>query len=88
MVHSQSTVTLPDGSQKHGVEVQVVESTEKWSEFTLQDGSTVRAKAVLASAIRLEGEFDTNGRPIYVLNASMNAITSYSPPEFMKKKHS
>ena len=61
-------VTLPSGDQGEGSEVQVAESTERWSEFTFDDGTIVRAKIMVISAVRVDGEFDQNGNPLYMMN--------------------
>jgi hypothetical protein len=78
-------VTLPTGQQGEGVEVQVEESSEKWSEFTLQDGTVVRAKFTMASAVRVDGEFDAQGNPLYLVNMSP-IFTIVSVPEEYRKK--
>ena len=57
-----------------GVVVPIQESTERWTEITLDDGSILRLKPVVARAIRLEGKFDGEGSPIYVVQ-SANVLT-------------
>jgi hypothetical protein len=59
-------VQLPDGTPAKGVEVQVLESTERWSEVSLADNTVLRVKLTLASAIRVLGKFDQEGNPIYM----------------------
>jgi hypothetical protein len=59
-------VQLPDGTTAKGVEVQVLESTERWSEVSLADGTVLRMKLTLASAIRVIGKFDQEGNPLYI----------------------
>jgi hypothetical protein len=68
-----------------GYEVQVEESTERWSEFTLQDGTVIRAKLMLASAVRTEGQFDPMGNPLYVTNVAP-ILTIVSVAEQYRKK--
>lgn len=78
-------VALPSGGQGQGVEVQVAESTERWSEFALTDGTVVRGKIIVTSAVRVEGEFDQNGNPLYMMNsAPMFSIVSVEE-QFRKK---
>jgi hypothetical protein len=85
MAERLSTIAEPTAcEQKQGVEVSVSESIERWSDFTLDDGSVVRAKAMVMSAFRLDGEFDVYGRPVYVLGATFNSFTASSPAELMK----
>ena len=85
MSDSKIEVTLPDGSKGKGVEVQVQESTERWSEFTLEDGAIIRLKAGIVSAIRSEDQYDAKGNPTYILNMAPS-ITVVSAPDQYKKK--
>lgn len=78
-------VTLPSGGQGEGQEVQVAESTERWSDFTLEDGSVIRAKLMLTSAIRVDGEYDQNGNPLYIMNVGP-IFSIVSVPEQYRKK--
>jgi hypothetical protein len=78
-------VTLPTGARAEGVEVQVDESTERWSEFKLQDGTILRVKATVLSAVRVDGEYDPAGNPIYVTNISP-VITLASVPDRFRRQ--
>ncbi len=68
MPERKVAVTLPSGEKGEGVEVQVRESTERWSDFTLEDGTVLRAKLMIISGVRADGEFDLNGNPVYIMN--------------------
>jgi hypothetical protein len=78
-------VTLPSGQPGEGTEVQVEESSERWSEFTLEDGTIVRAKVTVTSAVRVDGQFDPLGNPLYVTNLTP-VLTIVSVPEQYRKK--
>jgi len=68
-----------------GVEVPVEESTERWSEFKLEDGTTFRVKMTVVSAVRIDGQFDPQGNPNYVMNMTpVIAVTEV--PERLRKK--
>ncbi len=61
-------ITVPaGGGTAQGVEVAVSESTERWSEFKLEDGTVLRAKMTLTSAIRVDNQYDPEGNPVYVI---------------------
>jgi hypothetical protein len=65
------TVTLPDGRRKEAVEVEVESANERWSEFKLADGATLRAKISLVNITRVTDEWDpVTGQPVYQINAS------------------
>jgi hypothetical protein len=68
-----------------GFEVPVDSSSEKWSEFILEDGTIIRAKVSIISAIRMEGEYDAAGNPAYQVNAA-NVIGVIHTNDELKKK--
>ena len=74
----------PTSPAKDGSEVGVSESTEKWSEVTLDDGTVLRIKPTLLSAIRVDGEYDPEGNPAYLLKVQP-VITIFSSPEGLRK---
>lgn len=78
-------VTLPSGEKGEGTEVQVDELTERWSEFRLQDGTIMRVKATVISAIRVDGHYDPQGNPMYLTNVTP-VLTVLSAPEKLRKK--
>jgi hypothetical protein len=69
------TSPLMDGS-----EVGVAESTEKWSEVTLEDGTVIRIKPSVISAIRMDGQYDPEGNPVYAVKANHIVTITSTPP--------
>jgi hypothetical protein len=61
--------TLP--GLQDGFDVQVSESTEKWTEATLEDGTVIRVKASVFGAVRVDGKWDSEGNPMYALKANV-----------------
>lgn len=78
-------VPFPDGTIGKAIEVPILESTEKFSEFNLADGSIVRIKVTLARAARNMGRFDAAGMPEYNLQL-MPLITFVHVPEQLKRR--
>jgi hypothetical protein len=66
--------------------VDIVSSTEGWSEFTLKDGTVIRAKAVLLDAKKMVGQFTPEGDPIYALQLIL--ANQARVPDNLKKKKS
>lgn len=62
-------VTGPDGNAYDTVPVEVMESTERWCEYTLSDGSVVKVKPVLTEISLVVGQQDPFGNPVYVISA-------------------
>jgi hypothetical protein len=78
-------MTLPDGKVVDGVNVVVKESTERWSEFELDDGTKFRVKVTITGGSRALKERDPSGIPWYQLNI----VPVFGPmelPEKLKKK--
>lgn len=74
----------PDGRVAEGFEVPVLESTERWTEVKLEDGSVLRIKPTVVSAIRVQGQYDQEGNPMYALKAT-NAMMVAEAPEHLKR---
>lgn len=76
--------TLPDGSDVDAVEVGFREGGEHFNEYLLDDGTVVRFKAVVTSVQRLEGLYDADGNPAYVVNSS-NIVVVSAPDDLRKE---
>jgi hypothetical protein len=76
-------VGAPNGVAE-GSEVQILETTERWSEIRLQDGVVLRIKPTVLSAVRLEGMYDQEGNPLYALRSSILTAT-VSAPDILRK---
>jgi hypothetical protein len=74
--------TLP--GLQDGFDVQVAESTEKWTEATLEDGTVIRVKASVLGAVRVDGKWDQQGNPMYALKANI-IMTLVSVPERLRR---
>ncbi len=79
-------VMLPDGSEVEALEVEVLESTERWSEFRLADGTIMRAKLGLITVLRIPGKFDEDGNPHYTTKAAPTVTVVTSAPDLREKK--
>lgn len=78
-------VTGPDGKQLETTPVEVTESNERWSEYTLADGTKLKIKPVLTSIEYVAGQFDALGNPVYMVQAQpVIAITAAN--EALKRK--
>jgi len=67
-----------------GSEVGVSEATERWSEITLEDGTVIRVKPNVISAIRIDGQHDPEGNPMYAVKANQIALI-VSAPQHLRK---
>ncbi len=63
-------VPTPKGMQKKkGHIVNVKSSKENWSEYELENGSTLRLKQVVVQVVLLD-EKDDSGKPVYQISAN------------------
>lgn len=60
------------------------QEAEKWNKYILHDGTELKLKAVVAEVLRLEGQYQPNGDPVYTVNASI--IVNTNSPEQLKRK--
>lgn len=67
------------------MDVPVVDSNEKWADVVLEDGTILRVKTVVSSAIRVEGQWDLEGNPLYLVKSSP-AVAIVSVPEDLRRK--
>lgn len=74
----------PTSPLKDGVEVPVKESTERFTEVTLDDGSVLRLKPAVLSATRVIGEYDQDGNPAYLVKSGLQMVVT-SAPEHLRK---
>jgi hypothetical protein len=74
----------PGLPEKEAELIDVEEAREHWNEYRLADGSTLRVKQVLTEVWRVEGEFDPDRNPLYVVRSA--GIMTVVAPENLKKK--
>lgn len=71
------------GRQVEATPIDVNQSNEKWNEYLLEDGTVLKMKLVLKKTLRIDGEYDAEGNPIYVMQ-SQNITTVNSPKELRR----
>jgi hypothetical protein len=79
-------IEYPPGSGKtrDGFVMDVASSKEPWCEYELEDGSFLRSKAILLECIRVDGEYDPEGNPTYMMKA--NGVMNVTAPDALKRK--
>jgi len=71
-------VTLPMIGTVDATEIQILETTERFTDIKLEDGTTLRLKPVVMSVSRLDGRYDPQGNPMYAVQAGQ-AMTADVP---------
>ena len=83
MPDKKTKVELPGAGLVDATEVQINESTERWTDVHLVDGSVLRIKAVVIGAVKLDDRFDQEGNPLY--QVKVNQIMTVSAPDHLKR---
>jgi hypothetical protein len=76
---------VPSGQEVDAFEVPVEESTERWSELKLEDGTILRVKINVIAIHRVPEMWDPQGNPFYVLNMAP-VIAILESPERLRRK--
>ena len=83
MPEKKTKIQTP-GGLVDAFEVAVSESTERWTEVRLEDGSVLRLKPVVIGAARVDGQFDPEGNPVYTIKVNQ-IMTVASAPDHLRK---
>ena len=65
-------------------EIPIVKSDEKTNEYELEDGSVIRFRAVATAILRVEGQHDGDGNPIYLVKNG-TIVNVVSAPETVRR---
>ncbi len=52
--------------------------SEPWEIYELADGTVLKIRSILTSVLRIEGEYDQGGNPIYVVS-TQNIVQANAP---------
>jgi len=76
----------PDGKTTvDATEVEITESTERWCEYRLEDGAVIRAKPTIVQYVRIDGQYDADGNPVYAMRGTVQHDIMHVPDELKKK---
>jgi hypothetical protein len=73
-------------SPQSATEVEMLEANERWSEYRLADGTTLRLKLVVIAIFRADGQYTQDGEPIYNMKSTL--ITDVRPASGLTKYNS
>jgi len=58
-------------------EVGYRDAGENWNEYLLDDGTVIRVKVVVTQVVRMDGQYDAFGKPVYaVLSTTVTQVSS------------
>jgi len=86
MAERRVKVQVPPGNEVvEGVEVPVEETLERWCEVRLADGAMLRVKVTVVSAVRIDGRWDDEGNPLYVIKGTQTMVVHNVPDNLRRK---
>ncbi len=83
MANEKVTINM-GGRQVLATPIDVNQSGERWNEYFLEDGTVLKMKLVLKKVYKVDGEYDEEGNPVYVMQSTN--VTTVSSPNDLKKK--
>jgi len=72
------------GEMVEATQAEINQSSEYWNQYLLDDGSIIKIKLVATNALRVEGKFDDEGNPVYLVKSTN--IMSIKSPDNLKRK--
>lgn len=66
----------PDGSDVEVTELSFQNTREHWNEYLLDDGTILKLKPVATEVFRLDGKYDQEGNPLYLLRSRNVLVVS------------
>lgn len=57
---------------------------ENWNEYLIDDGSVIRLKLVVTEVVRVDGQFDPEGNPVYLVKSAN--VSAISAPEELRRQ--
>ena len=75
----------PSGTPVEATVIDIVESTERFSEIRLVDGTVLKTKLIAVEVVRFNDRWDQEGNPVYQVK-SQNLVTTSKVPEQLKRR--
>jgi hypothetical protein len=83
-VERKKRMTLPDGRTVDATELSFRSSGENWNEYLVDDGTVIRLKLVVTEIVRIDGEYDADGNPAYIVKSA--SVPAISAPDELRRQ--
>lgn len=83
MPANKRQIPLPDGRTVEGAVIRFQDAGEHWNEYLVDDGTVIRVKLVATEIVKVEGEWDQLGNPLYIVGSTNLAVVS--SPDHLKR---
>ena len=75
---------LPDGNLIDAEQININQTSEYWNQYFLEDGTVLKMKLVATKVVRLVGQYDQSGNPVYFVTSTN--VVAVDSPDILKKK--
>lgn len=75
---------LPNGSEVDATVLSFQAGGEHWNEYLVDDGTVIRVKLVATEILRLDGQYDAQDNPVYLVQSTN--VMAVSSPDKLKRK--
>jgi hypothetical protein len=72
------------GQQRDAEVIEINQSSERWNEYLLEDGTVLKLKPVATEVVKLSEVHDNEGNPVYLIKT--HNVVSVIAPENLKRK--
>ena len=62
---------IQTGTPQNTTEIEILEAKERWSEYRLADGTTLRLRPVMIAVFRDDGQYTPDGDPVYNMKSTI-----------------
>ena len=76
-------IRTADGQEVEATVMTFQEGGEHWNEYLVDDGTLVRIKLIAKEVLRLDGQYDSEGNPIYLISSTN--VTHVAAPDELRK---
>ena len=77
---------LPTGQEVDATVLSFQAGGEHWNEYLVDDGTVIRVKLVATEVLRLDGQYDAQDNPVYLVQSTN--VMAVSSPDKLKRKGS
>lgn len=86
MEHHEVEIKIADGQKIKGLDIPIAEASERFNDYTLDDGTVLRAKLVVSSVVRVKDQWDADGHPVYTIQSHNVVRVVQSHPSLRQAK--
>lgn len=72
------------GGEVDATPVEVNQESSYWNNYLLEDQSVIKLKVILTKVVRIDGEYDAEGNPVYLVQTT-NVVRVDSPGSLKRK---